>query len=191
MREMVDTQVLCYAVADPAGAGAGTPLAEMCLASKVRLARMDVVRISAVVWFEICRMPAMRAALAPFESRFFVDPFDGRVAEVAAALVEKCRNAENRCPECWAAKDAQPCKRCGANLSRQQRINDALIVATASEARDVETLYSFDGGVLSFAEHVTGVEVKRPPSPHGDLFENLMGGRASVIPIQGGKGSKK
>jgi hypothetical protein len=65
---------------------------------------------------------------------------------------------------------ATACPKCGQQVSHQQKTHDALIVATASVLFDVDTLYSYDPGVLALSGFVKNVNVKEPPDLDGPLF---------------------
>jgi len=52
-----------------------------------------------------------------------------------------------------------------------QRLNDALIAATAESLNDVDTLYTFDRGILELATHVKRVRIEEPPVGYGPLFD--------------------
>ncbi len=53
------------------------------------------------------------------------------------------------------------------------RLRDALIVATADVRGGVDTLYTFDGGMVAFAPDVPGLKIIEPPSVDGPLFEGV------------------
>jgi hypothetical protein len=55
-------------------------------------------------------------------------------------------------------------------VSRQQKTHDAFIVATASVLADVDTLYSYDPGVLALSDFVKNLHVEEPPNLDGPLF---------------------
>ena len=103
-------------------------------------------------------------------ARFQVEAFDGSAADVAVKLLEKRNVEEKTCPRCLCSDLEHKCEGCGRTASSQQRVNDAVIVATADTRPDVSVLYAFDGGVLAFGPYVTRCRIERPPHAYGPLF---------------------
>jgi predicted nucleic acid-binding protein len=105
---------------------------------------------------------------------------DGRVAKRAADLLQqRLRAPPSACVECLALMSDKGCATCKRMGSGYQRINDALIVATADLAKDVDVLHTFDGPMMKYAEFVTGCTILRPPHAGGALFDHALYGSAA------------
>jgi recombinational DNA repair protein RecR len=95
---------------------------------------------------------------------------DAGIALAAADLLEAARGHQSMCARCLNLTGATACPKCGQQVSRQQKTHDALIVATASVLADVDTLYSYDAGVLALSGFVKNIKVEEPPNLDGPLF---------------------
>src|SRR5579863_6739924 len=171
---MVDTNVVIYAMRS-ARAGDKPAFAEMLTDSKSLLRGLDAIRVSAVTVVEVMRglRPAERAnenVKALFD-RFQVEALDGSAADLAVKLLEKRNTNEKICPRCLGSDSEHKCEKCARTASSQQRVNDAMIAATADTRPDISVLWAFDSGVIAFAPYVTRCRIERPPYAHGPLFE--------------------
>lgn len=168
---MVDTNVLIYACAHPRN----DPLhRSLCEKSTILVKQLEIVRLSAITWMEYQRRakPHEQERLRSFYTKLRVLSVDARIAQVAIDLIDRRGDKKEKfCSECLSAVAWAPCSACGRNKSAQQRLNDALVVATAECTGDVKTLYSFDGGVLSLGKHARDCIVRDPPNVHGDLWD--------------------
>lgn len=99
-----------------------------------------------------------------------VEPVDAAIALAAADLLETARGHKGMCTRCYNMAGATACPKCGQQVSHQQKTHDALIVSTASVLADVETLYSYDPGVLALSAFVKNINVEEPPNLDGPLF---------------------
>ena len=164
--EMVDTQVLIYASL-PTRKLTHDPGLLACNESSLSLVRrLPVVRISAIAWLEFLRLLKTdeRKAMEPILQKVVVERVDRRVAEFANELLRHRREKEPVCERCLGTSRSAKCPKCGKVYSAQQRLNDALIVATAEVIETVKTLYSYDSGVLELANYCKSCSVERPQS---------------------------
>src|SRR5260221_296738 len=128
---LVDTSVVICALR-PARKGDSNDVRVLCLSAKRLLAEKDFC-LSSISLLEVLRglkeneMPAFQQ----FAVRGDVRPVTAAVAERAWELLKDRGINQKVCRRCLGARDTSPCAECGANVSRQQRLNDALIVATA------------------------------------------------------------
>jgi predicted nucleic acid-binding protein len=152
---------------------------------------MNEVAISAITWFEFLRgarrghedQDKVRALTAKLR----ILSLDPPMAAKADALMHARELRESICYVCLAGDKDKVCTKCGRKGAAVQRLNDALIVATAELTSDVTTLYSFDGGVLAYGEVVSSCTITKPQSQHGPLFDGLLelgAGEASAQPVQ-------
>jgi ribosomal protein L40E len=102
-----------------------------------------------------------------------VEAVDGAAADLAVKLLAQRNTNEKVCSRCLGADSGHKCTKCGRSVSAQQRLNDAMIAATA-DVRAV-TLYAFDTGVLSFTQYVGRCRIERPPGAYGPLFDQKKG----------------
>lgn len=170
VREMVDTMVLIYATTkDPS-----PDMSAQVAASIALLNRLTLVRVSAVAWMEFVRgnSKSDETALTAVQNKIVVEPLDGRVASVAGDLLKRHRATADVCPRCLNhRRKSSACPKCGLHLPQNFRLNDAMIFATAAVLPDVDTLYSYDDGIVTMSKLVAGCEVKEPPNPSGPLFD--------------------
>jgi predicted nucleic acid-binding protein len=182
-KAMLDANVMVYAAAELADPVQYSDMHRMQLASKRLLSSNADLSISAVAWAEVLRnvTPDRRKALEPYSSKMVVVPFDAQAAECAAALLDKYRRLEDVCDWCLGVKHGGPCKKCERSLSRQQKVNDAFIIAVADCQGDGAVLYSFDKGVHDMGRHAR-CKVLEPPEPEhqAELFENVT---APLLPM--------
>lgn len=176
MKQMLDTHILSLALST-SSEGDPVRFREERQACEQLVRSLEGIRMSAIAWVEFLRA-INRATGQPFSEALGelatlvrVEAVDPRVSVRAAELLNKHRQREDVCRRCLNVDVVAPCPQCGSVASHQQRLNDAIIVATADVLEDVEVLYSFDGGVLELGTQVTGCEVRRPPNPHGPLWE--------------------
>lgn len=186
---MVDTMVLVYAM-QSASAATTVDAKNLRTSARALLDSLDKVRVSAVTWVEF--MPNVKEQVREKNKdlldKFEIVALDPAGAREAERLLVKYRERPKACPSCLGAIGIDvPCKKCGLHSNRQLRLNDIFIVATAVSDPDTDTLYSYDGGVLHFADKVSGCRIARPPSAHGPLFEHP-GELAEVIGIDRAKG---
>jgi predicted nucleic acid-binding protein len=174
---MVDTMVLSYAFV--AEAPVDDDHKQKKQASQVLLMSMEVVRVSAITWIELCRVVEPES-LGPLREQILVEAVDAAIAEQAARILNKFRASEDVCRKCLSSTRSGRCA-CGRVVSRHQKVNDALILATAEQLAQVDTLFTYDGGILELGHYVE-CDVRKPPSPHGELFETAQG-EANVVPI--------
>lgn len=175
MSVMVDTQILIYALR-AARKGDSRDVKTLSLSSQHLLATHPRACVSAISVVEVLRglkddeAQTFTDLLRKIEVRAVSAPISIRAHELLSARGK----AETLCSKCLNTLKASPCGKCQAQISRQQRLNDALIVATAEQARDVEVLYTNDNGVLSLAKFVSSLRIERLPiNAHGPLFDRL------------------
>ena len=140
---MVDTNVVIYAMRrqrpeDP------PDLTEMLAASDALLRGLPAIRVSAVTVVEVMRglRPEERErddVKARF-ARFQVEAIDGAAADLAVKLLRQKNANEKVCPRCVGSERSHKCPACGRVASSQQRVNDALIAATAETRAGVPVL---------------------------------------------------
>jgi predicted nucleic acid-binding protein len=170
--EMVDANVLSYGVI---GGPDDKDLQrrECHFASRALIERLASVRVSAIAWAEfkrILRPAEVQRADALLKSTY-IEKVDAAVVDAATKLLNDYRRVEKVCPTCYGSEESSPCKTCKRMLSRQQRLNDSFILATAVVLPDVATLYTYDQGIKELAKHTGGCDVKQPPNPSGPLFQ--------------------
>lgn len=168
---MIDTQVLSLACADPSP---NAKTRKMQVDAAALVARQDRVRVSSLVVLELLRAPpdvVTKIRDSGMLDLLTVYPVDHAVASEAARMLELARPHRDVCAQCFNTLRAAPCSGCHQLVSHQQKTNDALIVATAAVLRDVDTLYTYDGGMITLGGFVKTVKTVRPPSLHGPLFE--------------------
>ena len=189
-RSMVDTMILTYAFR-------ATPVSDSSEATKIQIMRsnsldllsqLEVIRVSAICWMEFKRVArfteAEKKVLATYENKVFIHALEGPMSEVAADLLHKHRSKTGVCPKCLNSKDASPCPSCKALKAKSIRVMDALTVATASAADEVDVLYTYDDGMIVLGK-LLGLDVKNPPDKDGPLFEYIRKKEdtATVLPI--------
>jgi predicted nucleic acid-binding protein len=189
---MVDTNVLGYAIfAPPVGDDDGE-VQNMREDSRALLNQLQMIHVSAITWLEIKRMrrfhPKDQAVLDGYKRRLIIHSVDLVIAEASADLLENYGKDIAVCTKCFNPKGPEPCKKCKAMKSKAARINDAIVVATASEVTQVETLYSYDGGVIMMGKSVSGCQVMPPPHRIGPLFargeEKAKAGSVLTLPSE-------
>jgi predicted nucleic acid-binding protein len=129
--------------------------------------------VSSIVVLELMKAPPQIVAkvrTSGILDLLAVEPVDAAIALAAADLLEAARGHKGMCKRCFNMAGATACPKCGQQVSHQQKTHDALIVATASVLFDVDTLYSYDPGVLALSGFVKNVNVKEPPDLDGPLF---------------------
>lgn len=130
--------------------------------------------MSVVGWYEVVRGLEPRQAewLSAFEGGIELRGIDSKIANRAAALHKVARKKKRLCEHCLGVlKDPATCSRCGSQRSQDQRSGDILMVATADVMRDIDVLYSWDGGVHELARHVSNVHIKEPPPAEAKQME--------------------
>ena len=175
-RSMVDTMILTYAFKAP-------PVSDSSDAKKIQIMRshsldllsqLEVIHVSAICWMEFKRVArfteAEKKVLATYKNRVFVHALEGPMSEVAADLLQKHRSKTGVCPKCLNSKDASPCSSCKALKGKSIKVMDALTVATANAADDVDVLYTYDDGMIELG-NLIGLDAKNPPDKNGPLFE--------------------
>lgn len=170
MPVLIDTQVFVYAICVPI-AGEDEQLAKLKLSAKqVTAANADLV-ISSITMLEILRglrddaVPAFNALMAKTR----VEAVTAATAERANELLRARGPNEVICEKCLGSVQSTPCSKCNRHVSRPQKLNDALILATADTVSDITLLYSEDGGIHHMAPHARS-RVEHLPNPHGPLF---------------------
>jgi hypothetical protein len=108
--------------------------------------------------------------MAPILEKVVVEKVDVPIVEFANELILK-RNGSTEgagCLRCLSTKTSEKCAKCGRVYSAQQRLNDAIIVATAHTVATIETLWTYDGGVLELGKLASNCKCSnhraRPPS---------------------------
>ncbi len=175
MPAMVDTQIPIYALRTPKTRDSQE--ARVLTLSAQRLMQTNPTAcISSLSVLEVLRglRAAEETAFRTMLRRLDVRAVTGPVAIRAHALLLARGPREGICPRCLSTVKSSPCGRCNALVSRQQRLNDALIVATAEHAPDVDVLYTNDDGMLAMNDFVTGLSIRRLPlDADGPLFERV------------------
>jgi predicted nucleic acid-binding protein len=173
----VDTHVLVYAISKPVPAKKmkaheAAKLAQLQTAAKLLFGENDVIAVSAISVLEVMRglTDDERPAFEALTTKLRIEAVTGPVAIRADALLRARGQKEKLCRRCLGSTLQTPCTTCQANVSRQQRLNDALILATADELQDVDLAYSEDSGVQDLAGYATAVRVEPLPNPNGPLF---------------------
>lgn len=163
---LADTQVVLYAL------GGGSKVdANMRASARLLIANAPEIHVSSVTMLEMlrgARDERTRTAIGALP--LVVRAFDVRMAAVAAELVAKHNASEKTCDVCGVALNANECRKCKRLISGQQRLADAMIAATAQELPDVDVLYTFDAGLLSYAKLVRNCTVRAPDHANGPLF---------------------
>jgi hypothetical protein len=176
MKAMVDTHVLILGCRTPKPKD-DERIKAKCAAARALLVQLPEIRLSAVAWFEFNRAlrDHERTWLERLRGKLFVEAVDVRVIDRAVDLFNKRRKVTAICRECLGALVSHPCKGCGNAVASTQRINDAIIVASADVHDSVSVLFSDDDGVHDFALDVDprSCNVQRPPPPDGDLFREV------------------
>jgi len=154
----------------PIGPQTPKDLCRMQNASAVLLRNIEAAA-SAVSWAELARLlgPQGRPLLDRLERSMTVIGLHRGAARLASELLHRLRKSQDICPRCFSALDSASCPGCHRQVSAQQRIADALIVATAELAPDVEVIFTFDAGMLAFAPLLTTCDIRTPP-----LHDNLI-----------------
>lgn len=178
MGSMVDTQILIYAFYLEGKRGPSKAREReldryleqsrpKCEASSALIARLGAFYVSAISVTELCRhmLPDEQEWFQGVLPRLNVVPFDGPVALEAARLIRARNQKEKLCSYCLNAINEHPCKVCKRRVASHQRINDAMIAACAEVSDRVSLLYTFDGGILSFKNHVTKCRIVDPMEP--------------------------
>ncbi len=131
---MVDTNIVIYAMrraraADP------DDLREMLASSSALIRQLSYIRVSAVTVVEVMRglRPEERARkdVQSIFGRFQVEPVDSSAADLAVKLLEERNKGERVCPRCLCSDTEHACPKCHRTVSSQQKLNDAMIAATA------------------------------------------------------------
>jgi predicted nucleic acid-binding protein len=164
--EMVDAQVLIYASLPTRKLTRDAGLLALHQTSLALVRRLPVVRVSAIAWLEFLRLLRTdeRTAMETVLQKVVVERMDRRVAEFADELLRHRREKEAVCDRCLGTSRSAKCPKCGKFYSAQQRLNDALIVATAEVIESVKTLYSYDSGILELASYCKSCTIERPQS---------------------------
>jgi predicted nucleic acid-binding protein len=173
MRSMIDTHVLSYGLSLEEAKPSDEKTRRRQRDSKALLATLGEVSVSSIVVFELLRGPpavVARLKASKILDLLHVDPVDDAAAAEASRILEVGRSAVDTCHRCLNVKGATACPVCKQLVSHQQKANDALILGTASTLRDVDTLYTYDPGVIELAKFVKGVNVGQPPNIDGPLF---------------------
>ena len=173
MYNMIDTLILIYASRRMTGKESAAHK-QMCDASEALLKRLPEVAISAVSWFEFTRGAAGHEdpkKLQAIEEKLLVLALDRPIATKASQLMRTRQILEKSCAVCLGAGKERVCTKCTRVSSTVQRINDALMVATAELTTSVHTLYSYDGGVLAYAPVLSACKVIKPAHADGPLFD--------------------
>lgn len=176
---MLDTNVIAYAFAETS---LDPELARRQRSAKALVTSLADVRVSSIVVLELLKAPpemVERFRTSGVFEMIHVELVDGAISMVAADILEMARNKPHICSLCLNVVGASTCKQCGQQVSHQQKTHDALVVATAAVLLDVDTLYSYDGGVLELGKFVKDIKdltvnnltVKPPPSVDGPLFD--------------------
>jgi hypothetical protein len=142
----------------------------MTRSSRVLLDRIDAV-LSSVSLTEFVRVmgPENEAAVRYVEKSIHVIGLQRGAAQLAGSLLNQLRRRQDICPRCFNARDSAACPGCQRQVSAQQKIIDAMIVATAELAPDIDVLFSFDAGMHAFLPLLTACDIREPP-----LFDNVV-----------------
>jgi len=194
--EMVDTQILIYATYTSAKKSKDAEITTRHQTSLELLQRLPAVRVSAVAWFEFLRglRADERKKMEPILAKVVVERFDGPIAEVANELLLKRTGSREgpACMRCLSTKNSETCPKCSRTYSAQQRLNDAIIVATAQVIGTVDTLWSYDRGVIELGRFAADCKVSQPqsstplfdPQQNKAILTAIGGGAAPVIPFK-------
>lgn len=173
MPVMVDTQILIYALHVPAKKDTQEKRA-LSLSSQHLLQKNPKACVSVLSVLEVLRgatpdeQKGFTAMLRNLDVRAVLTPIAVRAHELLATRSAK----EKVCRKCLNALNATPCGKCEQLISRQQRLNDSLILATAEHAPDVDVLYTNDNGILAMSDLARDVRVEQLPlDADGPLFK--------------------
>ena len=175
-RCMVDTCVLQYALLSlmphKSLPVSSKPLVE---ASAELLRQLKRIKVSAISWAEINRNLRLSDAnaLGDFHSRITIIPVSAEAAKLSATLLTAKTGHDKTCSRCLNSLQTTPCKQCKAKLPKSSHLADALILATAELRRDIDVLYTADAGFGFYQAEslIQSCTIRRPPNPHGPLFE--------------------
>jgi predicted nucleic acid-binding protein len=178
MRAMLDTHVLSYGLSleDPRPTDDKTRRRQRD--SRALIETLGEVSVCSLVVFELLRAPptvVARLKASKILDLLHVDAVDDAAAAEASRILEAGRQSVDTCSRCLNVKGATACAVCNQLVSHQQKTNDALILGTASVLRDVDTLYTYDPGVIELAKFVKGLAVGNPPNIDGPLFASTGG----------------
>lgn len=173
-RAMVDAHVLIYAVRSVRKKDRAD-LQSKCAASFALLRPLQTIRISAIAWLEVLRglKPEEQERFSQLRDHVKIAAVDASTVDRAAALLRARNQAEKLCRKCLSAEKDRSCPACKRLVAAHQRVNDALIAATADVLTDVDVLYSYDTGVQAFGAHLHSCRIETPPDPNGPLFERV------------------
>lgn len=170
MGSMVDTCVLAYATRrHPKDTNELIARRQDC---RALLRELDSILISPITHTEF--FPYLtreeRREHADTLSKLDQVEMDALAGQIATELITKHLQRLGLCRRCWNVKKPGKCKACGNSVSRQQRLNDFYIAASAAASEQVDTLYTYD--FLHLAEDLADrVTIIEPPSASGPLFE--------------------
>lgn len=178
MPDMIDAVVLIQAIGVEIGVitrEALPRLWDQARASHCLVREAERLSMSAFTWYEVrrgLRTPEQVAEFKIYENRFHIPPIDARVAKRAAEIYQAARSRQTLCPKCLCStKRPATCAQCGSQRSTDQRSGDIVMVATAEMTSGVTRLYSWDGGVLALADHISGVHIDNPPPPSPEQLD--------------------
>ena len=179
MSAMIDTNVLVYLISEEPDPATDPDEHAKWLASRELVALVGQVVVSAIVWFEIHNVTQdpgvdpVADRLVRVQRNLFVEPLDLDVAETAPSLLN-----HDYCQTCYSHAEDKTCGECGHLIGKALRLNDAMIVAHAELLPDVDTLYTYDGGMIKMAERGgVAVKVVQPPVSTGlaiESFRNML-----------------
>lgn len=175
---LIDTCVLQYALLGTERTKhLPSATTKLITASSDLLNHLKRIRISAITWAEIhrnLRAPDERM-LKWFQDKVLVIPVTEETARLSARLLIVKTGQSNTCPRCLNSMQTTPCAKCHAKLPKSSHLPDALILATAELRKDIDVLYTTDGGFDFYKTNslVQNCEIRRPPNPNGPLFERV------------------
>ncbi|MFI5300012.1 MAG: type II toxin-antitoxin system VapC family toxin [Polyangiales bacterium] len=171
----IDANVFIYAIAPTPRKGDAPSLAAMRLDSRTLIGAHARISISAVSLAEVYRgaTPAEADAIEKVEGSVGVLQLDRRAVDKARELMKKRGLvAPKVCVQCHRDARTVQCTKCGVIRSVGDAWHDALIVASVIVDDAIDSLFTFDGGMLAMADFASqdGVKISRPPNANGDLF---------------------
>jgi len=94
---------------------------------------------------------------------------DAAIASRAAALLKMSQRAPDVCKRCLGVVPPTACAHCGGQATKQRKLNDAMIVATAERRADVKCVYTTDGGMTHLGQFANVDVLEPPPAPSENL----------------------
>jgi hypothetical protein len=136
------------------------------------------IRMPTTAWLEVLWTTSedeRTYAMRELHPRLSDDQLTLDAVEIAVKLARASRSFPNFCNKCWGTDIDKPCTKCGRLGCREDRRNDLVILASAVVAEGVDTIYTFDGGMLHLAGHelLGTLRVVRPTPPAQGVLPNV------------------